>query len=80
MEFDGEISSFQVHEDKGLLVNLILIMLLMYLTFLCSKILKGAIKERRGKWKRMWSNEKEDERKNTAMEGKANELFVSRKL
>ena len=46
MEFDGEIASFQVLEDKG---NPILAMLLMFLTFLCSKILRGPTKKMREK-------------------------------
>ena len=82
MEFDGEIASFQVLEDKGNPSEFNSCYAINVFDFVMQQNPKGPYKENEGKDEKGCDlmKKKKDERKNKAMGGKANELFFSRKL
>ena len=80
MEFDGEIASFQVLEDKGNPSEFNSCYAINVFFFVMQQNPKGPYKEKEGKDGKGCDLMKKNERKNKAMEGKANKLFFSRKL
>ena len=76
MEFDGEITSFQVLEDKGNPSEFNFCYAINVFDFVMQQNPKGPYKENEGKdGKRCDLMKKKDERKNKAMGGKTNEFF-----
>ena len=75
MEFDGEIASFQVLEDKGNPSEFNSCYAINVFDFVMQQNPKGPYKEKEGKDGKGCDLMKKNERKNKAMGGKANELF-----
>ena len=80
MEFNGEIASFQVLEDKGNLSEFNYCYTINVFDFFMQQNPKGPYKEKERKDGKCCDLIKKNERKNKAMGGKANEFFFSRKL